>query len=70
MPSATAGVQCVQVQGTVYVGGGGAGYGSANQYIVMAYDISAGKWATLPPHSARFFAMTAIDKHLYTTSGW
>ena len=60
-------IQSVQVQGTLYVGGGGAG--GDNQYIVMTYDISAGKWATLPPYSKRYFAMTAINNHLVLVGG-
>ena len=61
-------MQSVQVQGTLYVGGGGAGSGD-NDNIVMTYDISAGKWAILPPYSTRRFAMTAIDKHLVLVGG-
>ena len=60
-------IQSVQVQGTLYVWGGYAG--GNNNYIVMTYDISAGKWATLPPYSTRRFAMTAIDKHLVLVGG-
>ena len=60
-------IQSVQVQGTLYVGGGAA-VGN-NRYIVMTYDISAAKWATLPPYSTRWFAMTAIDSHLVLVGG-
>ena len=60
-------MQSVQVQGTLYVGGGYAG--GDNKYIVMTYDISAGKWATLPPYSTCWFAMTAIDNHLVVVGG-
>ena len=61
-------IQSVQVQGTLYVGGGRAA-GGDNNYIVMTYDISAGKWATLPPYSTHHFAMTAIDSHLVLVGG-
>ena len=60
-------IQSVQVQGTLYVGGGAAA--GDNDYIVMTYDISAGKWATLPPYSTHYFAMTAIDNHLVLVGG-
>ena len=60
-------IQSVQVQGTLYVGGGFAG--GDNDYIVMTYDISAGKWATLPPYSTPHFAMTAINNHLVLVGG-
>ena len=54
-------VQSVVVQGRVYVGGGGAGYGSPDNYIVMEYDISSAKWTKLPPYGARHFAMAVIN---------
>ena len=61
--------QSVQIQGTLYVGGGDAGYGSDSNYVVMTYDIRAGKWATLPPYKARGFAMTVINNHLLLVGG-
>ena len=61
-------VQSVVVEGTVYVGGGYAG--SVNNYIVMTYDISTGKWATLPPYRARDFAMTSINNQLVLVGGF
>ena len=61
-------MQSVQVQGTVYVGGGGAD-STDNEYIVMAYNISADKWATLPPYGTRYFAMTATHNHLVLVGG-
>ena len=61
-------IQFVQVQGTLYVGGGVAS-STNNDYIVMTYDISAGKWATLPPYSTWGFAMTAIDNILVLVGG-
>ena len=60
-------VQSVVVEGTVYVGGGFAG--SDNNYIVMTYDISTGKWATLPPYRAQNFAMTVINNQLVLVGG-
>ena len=67
MPFGMSTILSVQVQGTLYVGGG-VGIGD-NDYIVMAYDISAGKWAMFPPHSTRYFAMTAINNHLVLVGG-
>ena len=61
-------VQSVLVQGTLYVGGGTAHNGD-NEYIVMIYDTSGGKWAMLPPYSTRFFAMTVIETHLVLVGG-
>ena len=62
-------VQSVVVEGTVYVGGGFAGPGSNNNCIVMTYDISTGKWATLPPYRAKGFAMTSINNQLVLVGG-
>ena len=62
-------VQSVVVEGTVYVGGGFAGLDSNNNYIVMTYDISTGKWATLPPYRVRSFAMTVINNQLVLVGG-
>ena len=67
MPFGMGDIQSVQVQGTLYVGGGGVA--GDNKYIVMTYDISAGKWATLPPYSTNYFAMTAINNHLVLVGG-
>ena len=53
----------------MYVGGGRAGYGSDNDYIVIVYDIFTRKWATLPPYRAKFFAMTAINNQLVLVGG-
>ena len=53
----------------MYVGGGHVGHGSDNNYIVMTYDISTGKWATLPPYRAWGFAMTAINNQLVLVGG-
>ena len=61
--------QSVQIQGTLYVGGGDAGIFNENNYVVTTYDIRAGKWATLPPHRAHSFAMTVISNHLVLVGG-
>ena len=56
----SANIQSVVVEGTVYVGGGGADWVS-NKYLVLAYDISTGKWATLQSYRAWIFTMIAIN---------
>ena len=63
-------VQSVVVEGTVYVGGGDAGWGTDNNHIVMTYDISTGKWATLPPYRTWGFAMTTINNQLVLVGGY
>ena len=60
-------LQSVVVKGRVYVGGGEAGY---DNYIVMEYDISSGKWAKLPLYRACYFAMTVINNQLVLVGGW
>ena len=62
-------VQSVIVQGRVYVGGGDAGWDSPKNYIVMAYDTTSGKWATLPPYRAVGFGMTGINNQLLLVGG-
>ncbi len=49
----------------VYTGRGGAERES-DQYIVMEYDISSGKWVTLPQYRTYFFAMTVINASYLT----
>ena len=60
-------IQAVEVEGTVYVGGGYADM--TNNYIVMAYDTQSCKWHTLPPYSAEKFAMTTIHNKLVLVGG-
>ena len=50
----------------MYVGGG---YASTGSDTVMTYDISTGKWATLPPYRACDFAMTAINNQIVLVGG-
>ena len=61
-------IQSVEVEGTVYVGGGLADK-TNNMYIVMAYDTQSCKWHTLPPYSAE---EVCYDYHPQQTcfSGW
>ena len=67
MPFGMSGTWLALLQGTLYVGG--FADDDENEYIVMTYDISAGKWVTLPPYRTRWFAMTAIDNHLVLVGG-
>ena len=53
----------------MHVGGGGVGYGGGDDYTVMEYDISSGKWAKLPRYRTRFFAMTVINNQLVLVGG-
>ena len=61
-------IQSVEVDGTVYVGGGHADK-DEDDYTVMAYDMQSCKWHTLPPYSARDFAMTTINNKLILVGG-
>ena len=68
MPFAMSGyIQSVEVEETVYVGGGDAK--KRNMYIVMAYDTRYCEWHTLPPYSAAKFAMTTIHNKLVLVGG-
>ena len=62
-------IQSVDVDGTVYVGRGDATK-DKDDYIVMAYDTQFFKWHTLPPYSARNFAMTTINNKLILVGGY
>ena len=64
----SANIQSVVVEGTVYVGGGGADWVS-DKYLVLAYDISTGKWATLQSYRAWIFTMIAINNQLVLVGG-
>ena len=61
-------IQSVEVEGTVYVGGGLATK-TNDMDIVMAYDTQSCKWHTLPPYSAIRFAMTTINNNLVIVGG-
>ena len=70
MPFGMAGsLRSVVVQGRVYVGGGWVGLGNDDDFTVMEYDISSGKWAKLPPYRACYFAMTVINNQLVLVGG-
>ena len=62
-------IQSVEVDGTVYVGGGFADKDD-DSYTVMAYDTQSCKWHTLPPYSAKNFAMTTINNKLILVGGY
>ena len=62
-------IQSVEVDGTVYVGGGRADK-DEDDYTVMAYSMQSCKWHTLPPYSAMRFAMTTINNTLILVGGY
>ena len=67
--SMSSNIQSVEVDGTVYVGGGHADK-HKDSYKVMAYSMQSCKWHTLPPYSARYFAMTSINNKLILVGGY
>ncbi len=69
MPVAKSGyIQSVEINDTVYVGGGYT-YRDEDGYIVMAYNTQSCQWHTLPPYSTRWFAMTTINNKLVVVGG-
>ncbi len=60
--------QSVEINDTVYVGGGATDR-DEDKYIVMAYNTQSCQWHTLPPYSTRFFAMTTINNKLVVVGG-
>ncbi len=61
-------IQLVQINKTVYVGGGGTDRGE-DAFKVMAYNRHSCRWHTLPPYSTRRFAMTTINNKLVVVGG-
>ncbi len=69
MPVAMSGnIQSVEINDTVYVGGGLTDRYEDN-YIVMAYNTQSCQWHTLPPYSTSLFAMTTINNKLVVVGG-
>ncbi len=61
-------IQSVEINDTVYVGGGGTDR-DEDKYVVMAYNTQSCQWHTLPPYSTREFAMTTINNKLVVVGG-
>ena len=62
-------IQSVEVEGTVYVGGGWTGR-REDRRTVMAYNPQSCNWHALPPYSATRFAMTTINNKLVLVGGY
>ncbi len=60
-------IQSVEINDTVFVGGGFTDRGE-DDYIVMAYNTQSCQWHTLPPCTRRF-AMTTINNKLVLVGG-
>ncbi len=61
-------IQSVEINDTVYAGGGGTDR-VEDDYIVMAYNTQSCQWHTLPPYSTWGFAMTTINNKLVVVGG-
>ncbi len=61
-------IQSVEINDTVYVGGGYTGR-DEDKYIVMAYNTLSCQWHTLPLYSTRLFAVTIINNKLVVVGG-
>ncbi len=69
MPVAMTGyIQSVEINDTVYVGGGWTDR-DEDAYIVMAYNKQSCKWHILPPYSTRGFAMATVNSKLVVVGG-
>ena len=62
-------IQSVEVEGTVYVGGGWADR-NEDRHTVVAYNPQSCNWHALPPYSAVGFAMTTINNKLVLVGGY
>ena len=68
MPLTLAGyIQTVEVDGTVYVGGGQS---ETHDHIVMAYNTRSSKWHYLPSYSTGYFSMAVVDHRLVLVGGF
>ncbi len=61
-------IQSVEINGTVYVGGGYTDRGE-DDYVVMAYNTKSCLWRTLSPYSTREFGMTSVNNKLVLVGG-
>ncbi len=61
-------IQAVEIDGIVYVGGGGTD-NEEDDYRVMAYNTQSCQWHTLPSHSTKWFAMTSVNQTLVLVGG-
>ncbi len=61
-------IQSVQINDTVYAGGGLTDI-DEDGHIVMAYNTQSCQWHTLPPYSTKWFAMTTINNKLVVVGG-
>ncbi len=69
MPVAMSGcIQSVEINDTVYVGGGFTDKGE-DIYTVMTYNTQSCQWHTLPPYSTWGFAMTTFNNNLVLVGG-
>ena len=62
-------IQSVEVEGTVYVGGGWTDR-RGDRHTVMAYNPQSCNWHALPLYSATAFAMTTINNKLVLVGGY
>ena len=70
MPSATSTfLQVVEVEGTVFVGGGYTG-SYDDDHIVMAYNMRSSQWHCLPPCSVRYFSMAVVSNQVVIVGGF
>ncbi len=61
-------IQSVEINDTVYVGGGRTDR-DEDAHIVMTYNTQSCQWHTLPPYSTGSFAMTTINNKLVVVGG-
>ena len=62
-------IQSVEVEGTVYVGGGWTDR-EEDRHTVVAYNPQSCNWHALPPYSTTWFAMTTINNKLVLVGGY
>ena len=58
---------CVVLERSVYVGGGGTGWG--DEYYIQVFNMKTNEWSRLPRYRYVYFAMTVINHHLTLVGG-
>ena len=62
-------IQAVEIEGTVFVGGGYTG-SVDDDHIVMAYDTRSNQWHSLPPCSVAYFSLAVVDDKIVLVGGY
>lgn len=70
MPQGMRSPKAVEYNGSIYVGGGDTGQDQSDSgFRVYVYNITKGKWSSLPPTPQHWFAMAVVEGKLLVVGG-